>query len=429
MRKYFLIFLSAFALTATGARAARPVLPLTLQQAIDQALRENTQYRLAATGVQAAGAQVKQARAAFFPGLALQDSYTYQDHVSELVTPFGALPFAPNATNVPLAAMQYTIYDGGLSVARFGQAADGLAAAEASERAARSGIEMQTSKAYFDLVAAIRGAAVADRAVRLAKDHEKIARQRFDVGMVPRADLLAAQTDVANQETAAIGAHNAVTLAQNALDAVMNVPQSTLHDPTEPLDTSANPLSLDGMIASALRSRPELTAANQAIAAADLAVKAAAAMRLPKVDLMASEGNGQPVLMTGYHPQFTLGLRAVWTLFDGGYSSGAIAAAHASVTQAQLQLEQLKSGVELDVRQAYANYSAAQAQIVAAQHLVALADENQRLAEIRYKGGVGTALELRDAELSDVAAAQQLIAAKVTFRESLVGLRYAAGLL
>jgi outer membrane protein len=427
MRKFYLFFFAAVALL-TSLASAQPAEPLSLQQAIDQALQGNNQYRIATARLGAAHAQVKQARAAFFPGLSLQYSYTYQDNVSKLVTPFGALPFAPNETNVPLAALQYTLYDGGLSIVRFGQTSAELAAAEDSERAARSAVEMETSKAYFDLIAAIREAEVADRAVRLSSEHERLARQRFDVGMVPRADVLAAQTDLANEQMHAIGAHNGVTLAQSALDAVMNVPLNALHAPTESLDTGSDAVDLNQMIASGLRSRPELAAAGNALGAANLAVKAAAAAHLPHVDLMASEGNEQPVLMTGYHAQFTLGLRAVWTLFDGGYSDGAIAGARASVAEAQLALEQLKTSIELEVRQAYAKYTAAQAQVDAARHLVALADENQRLAEIRYRGGVGTAIELRDAELRDVAAAEQLISAKVALRESLVGLRYAAGL-
>ena len=424
------IALIAFALLTTGtAGAAPPPQPLSLEQAIDAALASNPQYRIASAGVSAAHAQVKQARAAFLPGIGLEYSYTYQNYVSELTTPFGALPFAPNETNVPLAALQYTLYDGGASVARFGAASDSLAAAEAARTSARNAIELQTSKAYFDLIAAMRGSDVADRAMALASAHAHLAQQRFDVGMIPRAELLAAQTDLADRQTQTIAAHNGVTLAQSTLDAAMNVSLGTLHAPTEPLEATVNPLNLDSLIASALAARPELAASNNAIGAANLALKAAGAQKLPHVNLTMSEGNAQPVLMTGYHGQFELGLQAVWTLFDGGYSDGAVDAARAAVDQSRLQMEALRTSIELEVRQTYANYTTAQAQIGAAERLVALADENQRLAEIRYRGGVGTALELRDAELRAISAAQQLINARVALRESLVAVRYAAGLL
>jgi outer membrane protein len=403
--------------------------PLSLQTAIDTALGSNIQYRQAEVSVTSARAAVKQARAAFMPALSLQYNYTYQNYVSELATPFGTLPFAPNATNVPLAVLQYSLYDGGASSARFGQAAAGFAAAEANEHAARSGVIMQTSKAYFDLVAAIRGADVADHAVDLATAHERIARQRFDVGMIPKAELLAAQTEVADRQMQAIAAHNGVTLAQSALDATMNVPLDALHAPTEPLDVAPKTIELAQLLQTAQTARAELAAAQNAIAAAGLAVDAASAQKRPQVNVMASEGNAQPVLMTGYHAQFTVGLNAVWRLFDGGYSDGSIAAARAGLDQSRLQLAGLRTSIELEVRQAYANYTSAIAQVEAAQHLVLLADENQRLAEIRYRGGVGTAIELRDAELRDVSAQQQLLSAKVALRESLVALRYASGLL
>jgi outer membrane protein TolC len=58
-----------------------------------------------------------------------------------------------------------------------------------------------------------------------------------------------------------------------------------------------------------------------------------------------------------------------------------------------------------------------------------LADENLRLAQVRYRGGVSTVLELQDAELRATAARQTLIAAQVAVREGIVHVRFAAGLL
>jgi outer membrane protein TolC len=119
----------------------------------------------------------------------------------------------------------------------------------------------------------------------------------------------------------------------------------------------------------------------------------------------------------------------VWTLFDGGYTAGRIDAADAGVRQATLALQQVENGVELEVRQAYLNVGQASAQVDASRQLVALAEENQRLAQVRYRGGVGTALELQDAELRADAARETLVGAEVALREGVSHLRFAAGML
>jgi outer membrane protein TolC len=147
------------------------------------------------------------------------------------------------------------------------------------------------------------------------------------------------------------------------------------------------------------------------------------------VDLVVADGNVQPAVAPGYRNQFSVGLNAVWTLFDNGAVAGNVAAAQAGIDQAKLTLEQLQNDVELQVRQAYLNLSDARARVVASQSYVALADENLRLAQVRYRGGVGTLLELQDAELRATTARQALIAAQVAVREGIVHVRFNAGLL
>ena len=144
---------------------------------------------------------------------------------------------------------------------------------------------------------------------------------------------------------------------------------------------------------------------------------------------MVADGNTQPAVVGGFHNQFSVGLSAVWSLFDNGYTAGRVAEARAGVRQAELGVEQLKNGIELQVRQAYLNVNEASARVGAAEHLVQLADENLRLAQVRYRGGVSTALELQDAELRDSAAHQTLAGAQAALRQGVVQVRFSAGLL
>jgi len=209
----------------------------------------------------------------------------------------------------------------------------------------------------------------------------------------------------------------------------MNERLGTPYAPTDALDGAVPTLNLPDLIATAMMRRGDLAAARLAVDAARQALGAARAQRAPRIDLSASEGNVQPVVTTGYHPQFAVGLTAVWKLFDNGYSDGAIAQAQAALGQAQLEVERMQTGVELDVRQAYIELDTARQLVVASQQLVALSGENRRLAEVRYRGGVGTALELRDAELRDDSAQSDLVESQRSLKMSLVAVRFAAGLL
>ncbi len=428
--------LSLVAATAQAAPAAdftRAVTraPLSLEQAIAIALARNPEYLAAQAGVRGAQAGVRAARAPFAPTLQVRDDLLYANPVAQLQTPFGPLPFASTTTtNVPLLVARYALYDGGASAARFSRAAAELARAEGAQRHARQALIERTSTAYFDVVAATKLAQVAAAAVDLAGKHLRSAQQFFAAGQVPRADILRVQTELAGDRVDAVGADAAVASAQAALDDVLHVPLASTFVPTESLEASpAAPLELDALIATAKGNRGDLAAARAAVDAAERAVAEARAAGAPSLAAFVSDGNVQPAVASGYRNQFSAGLDLVWTLFDNGATSSGIAAASAGVDRARLDLERLESGVELEVREAYLSVSKAGAEVDAARELVRYADENLRLAQVRYRGGVGTALELQDAEQRDGGAHQRLVEAQVGLREGLVRLRFSAGLL
>lgn len=413
------------------AFAEGPVpIPLPLDSALALVLARNSGYRIANSDVTAARARLRQAAAPRLPNVAVRDALSYASPIATLSTPFGTLPFSTTTTtNVPLLTLEYRLFDGGITAARVSQAAAGLVAADAQERAARMALIDTTTKAYFDLVAALQSLAVSDRAVDVSQSHVRVAKQLFAAGQVPRADVLRAETALANERVQSLGSHNAVALAQTVLDNVLGVPLGDIHQPTDGLDIAAPDIALETMLNAAQANRGDVAAAQSALDAAVYALKEVRAGRAPQINVVASDGNVQPAIAPGYRNQFSVGLSAVWTLFDNGANAGRIDAAQAGIDRSKLTLEQLRSDVELQVRQAYLNLSDAKARVGASLEYVELADENLRLAQVRYRGGVGTVLELQDAELRTSAARQTLIAAQVAVREGIVHARFTAGLL
>lgn len=423
----FVLALGILGAPAAAAAADAPQ-PLSFTEAVAIALRQNPSYRVAATDVDAAQARMRVARGALGPTATLSDTYQVADPVAKLQTPIGALPFSPNATNVPVATLSYTLFDGGLTAARVAQADAQVAAARDAQREAATATIGRVATAYYDLAAASAGAGVADRGVTVDLDHVRLVQQRLDAGVAARAELLQVQTQLADARVKAIDAHNAVDRASNALDAALGVPLETRYQPNDPLDAPVAAPRLDVMLSAARTGRGELAAARAAIVAAQRALDAAKAARAPRVGVALSDGNVQPAVESGFHNQLTVALSAVWTVFDKGITAGNVAAAEAGVRRAALEVERLQTAVDLEIRQDYADVQAAQQRVEAARTLIDLAAENQRLAEIRYQGGVGTVLELRDAELQDTGARQTLVMAQAGLRRSLASLRVAAGL-
>lgn len=422
---------ASLCLVPVGAAGAEPLgAALSLDAAVALALERNPDYRIAHTAVVASGARLRAAAGPQLPTVALRDSFAYANPVAELSTPFGALPFSSTTTtNVPLLTVQYALFDGGRTAAHVSQAAAELAAADARERAARMALIDTTATAYFGLVAARESAVVTERSIDTAGAHLVDAEHLFAAGQVPRADVLRAQTDLANERVHGLSAQHAIALAQAALDDVLALPLDEVHAPTDPLDVGVPDFALPTLIASANANRGDVAAARAAIDAATDAVREARSRRAPHVGVVVADGNVQPAVAPGYRNQFSIGLGAVWTLFDNGSVAGDVAAAQSGIDVAKLSLEKLQSEAELQVRTAYLNLTDARARVVASGTYVALAEENLRLARVRYRGGVGTLLELQDAELQATTSRQALIDAEVAVRVGIVHVRFNAGLL
>ena len=413
-----------------GVALADIPVPLTLDAALVLGLDRNAGYRIAHTDVLAMQARLRGAAAPRLPSVAVRDTVSYASPVATLTTPFGTLPFSTTTTtNVPLLTLDYRVFDGGVTAARVSQAAAELAAAAAQERLSRMALIDTTTKAYFDLAAAMQSAVVSDRAVEVSQLHVTDAKALLAAGQVPRAEVLRAETELANERVQRLGSRNAVALAQAFLDNVLGVPLGDLHQPTDRLDTEVPDIALETLLSAASSHRGDVAASQAALDAAEYALKEMRAGRAPKIDVVVADGNVRPAIAPGYRNQLSIGLNAVWTLFDNGSNAARIDAARAGIDRSKLTLDRLRGEIELNVRQAYLNLGDAKARVEASQSYVKFADENLRLAQVRYRGGVGTVLELQDAEYRATAARQTLIAAQVAEREGFVHVRFTAGLL
>lgn len=426
-----------FAGAVVVAAATGQHLSLSLDDAIKAALANNLTYRQSRADERIAMARVTQAGAGRIPTLGTGYSYVHNQYAAgfNVVTPTPSglksefVPISAKDINNVNATLQYALYTGGAVQAAIGQAAAGLAAAESQSAAARANVIRDTVEAYFRLVAARRNADIAHHAVTVAEENLRTAEELFGAGTAARADVLRQQVTLADAKTKAIRADNEAALANAGLANLLNIDLGSDITSTEPLEqrVGAPSANLDFYLSSAKEKRPELAAAQDAVLIADRAVQAARAPALPTVAVQVEEASSKPNFLGVPQPQLVEMLSATWKLFDGGLTRGKVAEAHEQVDKAKLALQQLQNSVDLEVRQAYLNLLAVTAQLDVARTAQTSADENLRVSRIRYKAGVGTALELSEALLQDEQAQQQLVSALADLRIAMANLARASG--
>lgn len=409
-----------------------PHVSLSLHDALALSLANNLNYQSSLADERAAEARVVQARSALWPHLSAGYSYVHAQTAESFQFPsptgFQKILFSSTDINNVNGTLEYALYNGGANVAGVGQASANLAASQSNVAAQKATIIRDTTSAYFQLIQATRSAVVADQAVSVAGANLTTANEQYQAGTSAKVDVLRTEVSQADARVDAIKAHNEAALANAQLANILNINLSSIVTPTDPLETTAPEYKLGALLASA-QSRPELAAAQDAVAIADQAVKLARAGVLPTISLQVQEASSKPNFFNVPQPQLTETLAVAWNLWDGGLTRGKVQEASADVDKAKIQLKSLDNGVDLEVREAFFNYTAAAAQVDAARDAQTAAQENYRVNAIRFKAGVGTSLELSDALLSETQAEDQYISSLADLRISLVTLQRAAGLI
>ena len=281
-----------------------------------------------------------------------------------------------------------------------------LAAAEAQRKLAGVALEnvelqrhliaLAIREAYTNINFAQRLSVVAQQSFDRAQLNLRSARGFFDVGTRPKSDVARAEVDVANARVDIIRARNAQRLARAALNTAMGIDIDT---PTQVQDNLVyEAIQFDRLQhrAEALRQRPENRQAKLQVEVAEAQERLAYRNFFPNISASTAYGGTR----TELNPSWSVGLNLSWTIFDGGGLVGRYQESKANLDASRARLKASELDIIQNVEQAEISAEEANERIQAAQASVASAEENFRLAQGRFDAGVGTILELTDAQLA-----------------------------
>jgi len=284
-------------------------------------------------------------------------------------------------------------------------------------------LALAVKEAYTNILFAQRLIRVSEQAVQRAELNLKSARGFFEVGTRPRSDVARAEVDVANARVDLIRARNAERLARVALNTALGIEADT---PTQVQDNLVRePITIDRMAvrAEALDKRPEHRQARLRVAVAEATERQTFRNFFPDI----TAGGTYGAARADMNEIWELNLALTWTLFDGGGRIARWREAKANLDAAVARVKASELDITREVEQAVYSVLEAEERIDAAQVAVNSAQENFRLAQGRFDAGVGTILELTDAQLALTVAQNQETQALADYRIALYRLDRARG--
>jgi outer membrane protein len=371
--------------------------PLTLEESVALALKQNPMARAARFSREASQIQVEREKPVFRPIITAVVSRTLQGPRVTFPRPDGTggvvLPEDFAQLHV---IIEQTLYRAGLGAARQRYTAQSTAL-EYDLRKAQADIALAARKAYLDVLRAEAGVRLAREGLELAGRYRALVQKQIEAGVAKPVDLQTVGARVAEAQAGMTKAEGGLELARLNFNREMGRSLTELVQLEPLLLQPSIPNSPEEAIAVALKQRPELLALEQSLLATQAGVSLAKTQGQPSLNV---RGQFIEQTRTALLPQTYAAamLEVRWPILDGGKSRFDALEAKAQAQRLEALLESARQGVTLDVRQAWQKMREARDRIQLAQEQVRGAEATATVAEKAYEVGRGILFEVLSAQ-------------------------------
>jgi outer membrane protein len=389
---------------ATSALSEEKVLRLTLEESIDLAIKQSMVIHSAREGVKASESGRKEALTGFFPKLSTAYSYTRLNETpTTTITGLGTTQTGTKDNYLWEVEVTQPIFAGGKILSNYQINKIGENVSRMNEMTTIQDIVRDVKEAYFNILKSERILDVAKQSVEQLKAHRDTAQSFYDVGIIPKNDLLFAEVELASGTQELVKAENGVQLAKALFNTVLrrdiNAPVAVedilMYKPFEK--------NLEECLKTAVEKRSEVKAYALGVEQSQKVVTLAQSDFYPSINLVGNYskyGDEADVSGSTYHDQQDWYVMAIasWNFWEWGKTKHSVDANKSKLRQAEAALINVKDRVALEVKSAYLSLLEAEKLIFVAKKAIEQAEENFRINQERYKEQVATSTDVIDAQ-------------------------------
>lgn len=348
-------------------------------------------------------------------------------------SPIARIFASPYTATFTLQASQ-NVFDRGRARAGTRAAGAQRVAAELGVTSAEAQVQLDVTQAYYDAVLGDRLVAIAESSFVQAERTLRQVQLTFNVGNTSEFELLRARVTRDNQQPAVLAARTQRTAAYLRLKQLLDLPLSqelSLTSPIQEAPVQAPTVSGSGQAAPSLTVDAAAVLApdprvrdvvNAVLSTADTAVddrlavkqveqsleaarqqfKAAQAARWPSLNVstlyqrFAYPDDGIPRSLVDFFPNWSVSAGLSFPLFTGGRLRGEVMAAEAAYDESRFRLAQAREAAALDARLQVEQLESAQSAWLASVGTAAVAQRAYEIAEVRFREGLSTQVELSE---------------------------------
>jgi outer membrane protein TolC len=418
-----------------GSTNSTAAMPFSGKLSLEEAIRRATAYNLGAVGMNQALRQVrgqaKAARSGLLPNLSADVNDTEETFNLRSI----GFSFTFPGFTLPNVVGPFNVMDvrGRLSqsianfttINNYRSAQQLVRASQFSAKDAEDLVVLAVAGSYLQVNAASARVEAARTQLATSTTLYQQDVERLKFGRIAQIDVNRSRVEMLLDQERLITLQNELAKQKIVLARLTGLPPNDQYQISDTVAYApAPPLSLEDAVKQALDQRADLKAAEVQVTAAERALAAARAERLPSGSLSADYGGiGSPAQL---RPTYTVSATLSIPIWNGGRTAGDIEQAQAALAQRRAELEDAKSQVESDVRNAYLDVGAAANQVEVAQQNLDVNRETLGQTRVKFQTGVSTNVDVIQSQ--DAVSSAQLDYIDSVFAHNLAKLSLARAL-
>lgn len=410
--------------TSTKQTAPRP---LTVQDAEQLALQNNPRVSVARLNAMASEQVAREVRSALWPQ-ASADLTGVDSHPGSRITAGGLNnPIIYERAAVGASVTQL-ITDFGHTTNLASSARLAAKAEDQNAIATQQQIRLAADEAFYGALQAHTVTKVAEQTVAARQTVADQIQALFNSKLKSQLDLSFANVNLSQAKLLLLDAQNNENAELAVLSAVLgfaSVQNFQLVEDSRPM--TPPPVSVDDLVSQAFSKRPELLALNYDFQSAEKFQSAERDLLFPTIRAAGAVGDTpirNPVLSNWYG---AVGVNVDIPVFNGFLYPAKAREARLRAEAAQARLNNLRNQVSRDVRTSWLNATTAYNRLAMAQQLLEQSSLALDLAQTRYKIGLGSIVELSQAQLQETQSEISNVQAGYDYRLALANLQYQVG--
>ncbi|MBP2630122.1 MAG: outer membrane protein [Firmicutes bacterium] len=378
---------------------------LSLDQAIDMALSNNYDIKIAQKDKETADAELEEAKGANRLSLTASSSLGISD-TGNLGT---------SRSNSNEISMSMPLYTGGKNELKIDRAKDEITAKELNLSRTKETTVLSTISDYYDILEAQKVVTVDKETVDNYQEHLNNVQQSYAAGSIAKSDVLSTEVQLVNAQQTLVKDQNTYDVAVSTLKNLIKLKDEAPLNLVDDAQYQKFDDELLDCIKYAKENRKDLMQYQVLIAQAEKDVGIAKSGKKPTVNLSVSNSWDKQVLPSDDNHTLTAGVSASWNLFDSNVTNSSIKQAEIALEQAKLNFDKEADSIELDVRTNYLGMREAEKRFNSTQVAINKAEEDYFIAKEKYRAGAGLMLDIIDAQLALTTAKTNYIQAQYDY--------------